>query len=371
MGRAKIKIGVAGLGRIGWIFHCAEIARHPAFAFVAVQDPEPKRCAEAERVYGVRSFARFDDMLGEGGLDAVAIAAPTHLHRSMAVQAVDAGCHVMLEKPMAPNSVDAEAIVRAAARRRRILTVYQPRRADASFQHLRALLASGIVGEVYHARIGMFQLSLRDDWQALRRFGGGMLNNYGAHGLDQLLQLVGYDVRKVFCTLRRVASVGDAEDVVKIVLQTARGALGELDINQASMINPNLLDVWGTRGALSRTPDDPGHFTVRRIAARIVRPRKLHAALASTGRRYPDAGGLSIRETLIAVDEDRAVDVYADFARAIRSGTPPFVRPEEPLAVMRLIDRCRAAGGRIVANSLYDAPKRRASGIAIPRDLRQ
>ncbi len=72
---AKIRIGVSGLGRIGWPFHCAEIARHPAFEFVAVQDPEPDRRAEAERVYGARSFARFDDMLAEGRLDAVAIAA--------------------------------------------------------------------------------------------------------------------------------------------------------------------------------------------------------------------------------------------------------------------------------------------------------
>jgi len=371
MGRAKIRIGVSGLGRIGWIFHCAEIARHPAFAFVAVQDPEPDRRAEAERVYGVRGFARFDDMLAEGQLDAVAIAAPTHLHRAMAVQALNAGCHVMLEKPMAPDCADAEAIVRAAARRKRVLTVYQPRRADASFQHLRALAASGIVGEVYHARIGMFQLSLRDDWQALRRYGGGMLNNYGAHGLDQLLQLLGYDVRKVFCTLRRVASVGDAEDVVKVVLRTADGAIGELDINQASTFNPYVLDVWGTRGALSLHPGNPGHFTVQRIAAGAVRPRKLVTKLASTGRRYPDAGGLAIEETRIEVDTRRAVDVYADFARAIRTGTPPFVRPEEPLAVMRLIDRCRAAGGRIVANSLYGASKGRASGIAIPRDLGQ
>jgi scyllo-inositol 2-dehydrogenase (NADP+) len=370
MGRAKIKIGVAGLGRIGWIFHCAEIARHPAFAFVAVQDPEPDRRVEAKQVYGVRTFERFDDMLAEGRLDAVAIAAPTHLHRGMAIAALNAGCHVMLEKPMAPTADDAEAIVRAAARRERILTVYQPRRADASFQHLRALLASGIIGEVYHARIGMFQLSLRDDWQALRRFGGGMLNNYGAHGLDQLLQLLGYDVRKVFCTLRRVASVGDAEDVVKVVLQTAGGALGELDINQASTINPYLIDVWGTRGALSLPPGDRQHFIVRRIAAGTIRPRKLVTALASTGRRYPDAGGVSIRESRIRVNERQAVDVYADFARAIRSGTPPFVRPEEPLAVMRLIGRCRGASGRIVVTSLYSTPERGTPGVAIPGDMR-
>jgi len=202
-------MGVAGLGRIGWPFHCAQIAAHPEFTLAAVQDLEEDRRTEAEDKYGARGYIRFEQMLKEEKLDAVAIATPTHLHREMAEAAFAAGCHVMLEKPMAPNAADAAAIVRAAARRARVLTVYQPRRAEAYFQHLRSLLSAGVIGDVYHVRIGMFQFTMRNDWQALRRFGGGMLNNYGAHALDQVLQLIGYDIRRIFCALRIVASVGD------------------------------------------------------------------------------------------------------------------------------------------------------------------
>ena len=352
MRSGKIRMGVAGLGRIGWPFHCAQIAAHPEFTLAAVQDLEEDRRTEAEDKYGARGYIRFEQMLKEEKLDAVAIATPTHLHREMAEAAFAAGCHVMLEKPMAPNAADAAAIVRAAARRARVLTVYQPRRAEAYFQHLRSLLSAGVIGDVYHVRIGMFQFTMRNDWQALRRFGGGMLNNYGAHALDQVLQLIGYDIRRIFCALRIVASVGDAEDVVKIVLESSGGVIGEVDINQASTINPYFIEVWGTRGALSLPPDDMEHFTVRHLAPRSLRPKKLIPALASVGRLYP-GGDVPVRETTIAVDPARAVDVYADFAKAIRTGKQPFVLPAEPLAVMRLIDRCRAQSGRIRKTSLY------------------
>ncbi len=350
-----IRIGVSGLGRIGWPFHCAQIARHPEFQFVAVHDPEPARREEAEKTYGVKAYAGFTDMLRESRLDAVAIATPTHLHRQMSVEALQAGCHVMLEKPMAPDSAEAAAIVKEAARRKRILTVYQPRRAEAYFQQLRSLIGSGIIGTLYHVRIGLFQFSIRNDWQALRKFGGGILNNYGAHGLDQLLQLVGYDVQKLFCSLRIVASVGDAEDVVKIVLETGDGVIGEVDINQASTVTPYFIDAWGTRGVISIPPDDMAHFDVRYIEKEAVPRRALQPALASAGRRSPE-GDVPFTEKHIAVDTSRAVDVYADFAKAIRTGSAPFVKPEEPLAVMKLIDRCRKEAGRIVATPLVETP---------------
>ncbi len=347
MGAGTIRMGVSGLGRIGWPFHCAQIARHPGLQLVAVQDPEPARREEAERVYGARSYESFTKMLAESRLDAVAIATPTHLHRAMTVEALGAGCHVMLEKPMAPDSRDAAAIVREAARRRRILTVYQPRRAEAYFQHLRAVVRSGIIGDVYHVRIGLFQFSIRNDWQALRRFGGGMLNNYGAHALDQLLQLIGYDIGRLFCSLRIVASVGDAEDVVKVVLETRSGTVGEVDINQASTTSPYFLDVWGTTGVITLPPGDMEHFTVRHFDKAAVLPTGLEPSLASANRKYP-GGEVPSQETVIPVDASLGVDVYVDFARAIREGAKPFVLPEEPLAVMRLIDRCRAQAGRIV-----------------------
>jgi predicted dehydrogenase len=183
-----------------------------------------------------------------------------------------------------------------------------------------------------------------------------MLNNYGAHTLDQVLQLIGYDVKRLFCSLRIVASVGDAEDVVKVVLETKDGAIGEVDINQASPTNPYFIEVYGTRGTITLPPDDITRFTVRHLPPKGVPARKLDPSLATPGRKYPD-GVASFREEVIRVDARRGVDVYADLAQAISTGRPPFVRPEEPLAVLKLIDRCKDEAGQIRRTSLFASRK--------------
>jgi predicted dehydrogenase len=346
MSRKRIRIGVAGLGRIGWEFHCRQIAKHPAFELAAVQDVKPERRREAEETYGTRTFGDFSSMLDAAQLEAVVIATPTHYHKPMAMEAFRKGCHVFLEKPMAADGAEATAIVRAAKRSDRIVTVYQPRRACAYFQHAKKILASGIIGEVYHVRSGGYQYARRDDWQALRRFGGGMLNNYGAHLLDQILQLVGYDIKRVFANLRVAASLGDADDVVKVIVETRSGAIGEIDINQASTITPYILQVWGTRGALT-LDGNWDQFVVTYFKPSDLPPKSLNTELASVGRRYPD-DNIAFRRDVVPVDQSLAVDVYADLATAVRTGRAPFVKPEEPLAVMKLIDRCRENSGRVI-----------------------
>jgi len=146
----RIRIGVAGLGRIGWKHHCREIARQPDFELTAVQDVLPDRRQEAERVYGVPSYRGFPAMLRKADLDAVTIATPTHLHARMAVAALRAGCHVMLEKPFTRTLQEAEEVVRTAADEDRILAVFQSLRAEGYFRHLQAVLGSGVIGRVHH-----------------------------------------------------------------------------------------------------------------------------------------------------------------------------------------------------------------------------
>lgn len=345
MGQHKIRIGVAGLGRIGWKCHCREIAQHPEFQLAAVQDVEPERRREAETVYGVSSYATFGTMLRRGDLEAVVIATPTHLHRRMAVAALRAGCHVLLEKPMARDAKEAEDIVRTAKHEKRLLTVFQSVRAQAYVQQLRSLLESGIIGRVYHVRLSGHRYVRRDDWQSLRRYGGGVLLNYGSHLLDELLQLIGYDVARAFCDRKIAASLGDAEDVLTIVLVTRDGVTGEIDINQASTIAVPPVQVWGTAGALEMSPDLDA-FTVTRLPASDLPAKELNPSLASRDRRYPN-DNVRLRRKTIAVNRKYEVDIHADFASAIRRGTPMFVQPEEPLAVMRLIDQCRRDSGSV------------------------
>ena len=350
--KGKVRIGVIGLGRIGWE-HCKQLHLHRDVVLVAVADREESRCEEARETFGCISYLNYREMLAQAKLDAVLIASPTHLHKEMALAAFAHQRHVFLEKPMAMNVAEAQTIVRASKKARRVLTVYQPARAAALFQQLRKILATNVLGEVYHVRRGEFSFARRNDWQALQRFGGGMLNNYGAHALDELLALTGSDIQRVFCDLRRVASLGDAEDVVKVIYETRSGVLGEMDISQAIVAKPYQIEVYGTRGVafLQGNNREGFRWLIRTLPARAFAPKRLDATLAAANRQYP-SDNINVREKIIAVNPRNNVDVYADFARAIRTGAAPFIKPTETIAVMQVIAKCRAASGGIQATAL-------------------
>ena len=338
-----LRIAVAGLGRIGWGRHALALSKHPDFELVAVSDTEPARREEAERELKCRAYADYERMLAVADLDAVVIATPTHLHKPMTLAALRQGLHVLLEKPMALNCADAQAIVRVARKARRVLTVYQPARLGALHQTLLKLIATGKIGRVVRVQNALFRYARRNDWQALRKFGGGMLNNYGAHAIDEILPLIGYDVKRVFCQLQRVATLGDADDAAKIVLQTRRGVIGDVDISQASAISPYRQIVWGTCGAIWV---QGGALHIRSFDPKKLPVRKLNPSLASAERKYPSET-VPFADEVVKVDESLAVDVYADLARAVRTRGEPYIKPDQTLAVMRIIDRCRKGSAGI------------------------
>ena len=339
----KLNIGVTGLGRIGWE-HAKALAGHADFTLAVVADPAADRRGEAVTKFGCAAVATHDELLSSAGLDAVVIATPTHLHRTMAVAAFTAGKHVLLEKPMAVTVAEASAIAEAAQRAQRVLTVYQPHRLMAYHQQIRQAIATGKLGQVYHVKRGAFGWGRRNDWQTLIKFGGGMLSNTGAHFIDQLLDLTGRDIDRIFCRLGRVAALGDAEDVVKLVYQTRAGILGEGEINMAAPRGSFELEVFGTHGVLWK---EKNTLKLRYFRPEELPARTLDPALASPGRQYPRDDAKFYDEDIL-VDGKHTVDVYADLARAIRTGSEPFVKPAETLAVMEMMERCRIDAQRIV-----------------------
>ena len=337
----KIRFGVAGLGRIGWAFHCAKLGNHPDCELAAVADTDAARRAEAEEKYGCKAFADFNEMISSGLVDAVTIATPTHLHEAMATAAFAKGLHVILEKPMAPTYEAAERIAAAAEKAGRKLTIYQPHRLNAYFQHIKKIIDSGCIGRIYSAQRSSFTFARRNDWQSLKKFGGGMLNNYGAHFVDQLLQLTGYDVAQLFCSLQLVATMGDADDVVKITYITKQGVVGDLLISQASIAKPYEFVVLGTHGSIEM---QGGKLKVRSFDPAELADKCVDESLASADRKYP-SDALNIKEEILPVDATLQVDLYADFAKAIRNNASPFVPPTQTLALMKLLAECRRLAG--------------------------
>lgn len=346
MAGKKINIGVVGLGRIGWGFHCLELLKKTKnYNLVAVSDVSAERCEEARNVLFCEAYTKFEDFLNHPGLEAVVIASPTHLHKAMSIKAFQKGLHVLLEKPMANDAKEAKAMLDAAKKHKLKFTIYQPARLADYFQHVLQILKSGIIGEIYQIKICRVKFSRRNDWQSLQKYNGGMLSNYGGHVIDQLLQIIGTDIQKTFCTLRRVATFGDADDVVKITTQTKKGKIGEIDINSASIANPHYLEIYGTTGVL--TMHETKEILLQTFNKKDLPKKTLDVSLTAKDRKYPN-DKFPTQEKVIKVNPKLEIDLYDNFYKSIRLNEPLAVKATEVFEVMKFMDHCRKEAGKIL-----------------------
>ena len=119
----NIRTGIIGLGRIGWNYHANEINCHSEYDLIAVSDQDKNKLAEARKKYNCSCFDNHLQMIKESNLDVVVIASPTHTHFQMAMNLLEAGIHVIIEKPMAMNAQEAAEMVAAAKEANRELFV--------------------------------------------------------------------------------------------------------------------------------------------------------------------------------------------------------------------------------------------------------
>ena len=337
-----IRVGIVGLGRSGWNIHAATLGGMPErYAVAAVSDPEPARREEAQARFGCRTHEAIGSLVGDGGLDLVVVASPSHLHPEHAVAALDAGLHVVCEKPFALDAAGADRMIEVAERNQRVLSPFQNRRYEAHFQKVQEVIASGALGRVVHVRMCWHQFARRWDWQTLKRFGGGLMNNNGSHLLDHALQLLPPDAEpEVFADLQQTLTLGDTEDHVKVVLKAEGQPTIDVELSNASAFPQDRWLVLGTAGGLRGTPE---RLEWRTMSWSGMPEREVETA-AATGRRYQHEQ-IDWTEHQWREPEDRPHPhrlFYEDLHRTIREGRPLVVDPASVRRLLGVLERCRA-----------------------------
>ena len=337
-----LRAAVVGLGRIGFGFHAPAIARHPGYQLVGVADPLAERRAEATATWRVPSFDTLERLLDAARPELVVIASPTNFHAAQALAAYARGAHVFCDKPVARTVAELDEMLAAAQAAGRRFLAYQPARFVPEVRALKALLGRGVLGPIHLIKRARCNYVRRHDWQALQAHGGGMLNNYGAHCLDEMLALTGAEpIRTVYCETRCVATAGDAEDVVKAVLVTERGCLLDLDISQASALPGPAWQVCGSFGGALWDE------TTRCWRIRYFRPEEapapaIEAGLAAAGRHY-QSEQLPWQEEHLSAAGFPEPDYYDAAWRYFVHGDAPPVTSAESRQLLTLIGRCRAS----------------------------
>ena len=340
----KLRTAVVGLGRIGWQYHIPQILSHDGFSLEGVVDLDQNRLDEAREQYGVQGFQELSQMLDCIHPELTVIASPTHLHRDHAVLAMEKGSDVFLDKPMARDLREAEEIAAAMERTGRRLMVYQPHRGVPEVAVLRRILNKGILGRIYMFKRAATNYCRRSDWQAMKKFGGGMLNNYGAHYIDQLFYLTGScRPQSLYCYTDKIATLGDADDVVKAVIRTDAGVLLDLDINMASAQEMTPWMVLGSHGSVQLETDGDGgrFFRAKYCIPEELSELTLSEDTAAKDRLYNSDQPIPWHVEDFPVTQEDQVSFYDKCYSYFALDEAPFVPVQETLQLMDTIRLCR------------------------------
>lgn len=335
-----VSVAIAGLGRSGWDIHARLLApMTDQYRIVAVLDADDGRRREAVDRFGCATYTDYEALLADPRAEVVVVALPSHLHADAAIAALAAGKHVVCEKPMAPTLADADRMVAAAAASDKVLTIFQQRRYNPDFVQVKAVIDSGVLGRIVQINLAESGFSRRWDWQTLQKFGGGSLNNTGAHFLDQALQLFGPAApHPIFCHMERTLTLGDAEDYVKLLFRGAGAPVVDIEINSCSAYPPETWKVLGTRGGLAGTTQQ---LRWRWVVDDELPPRTLD--LAPTPDRSYNRDALTWHEeswTQTISHEEAYRGFYRDLHATLRQGAPLAITPQSVRRVIWLQEEC-------------------------------
>ena len=336
-----IRVGIAGLGRSGWNIHAHLLEPlTDQFQVAAVVDADEGRRNEAIDRFDCMAYTSYDDLLADPGVELIVVALPSHLHAELAIAALEAGKHVICEKPMATALADADRMVAAAAASDHNLTIFQNRRYDPHFAQVRQIIDSGILGRIVQIRLTASSFGRRWDWQTLKQFGGGTLNNTGPHFIDLALQLFGdADPTQVYAHLDRTLTLGDADDHVKLVFKGEETPTVDMEMSAATAYPSEFWNIMGTQGGLAGSPKE---LRWRYMNPAQLPPRELDT-MPTPDRSYN-------RDEIVWHEDHWHADeydgpgyeaFYLDLYQAIRNDAPLFVTPESVRRVIWLMEECR------------------------------
>jgi len=189
-----IKVGMIGAGAIA-DDHCNAINRYNGAAVAAVAEINTKRRDALQKKYAIaKAYEKWQDLVADPDLDAVAIALPNALHAPVSLAAIQAGKHVLLDKPFALSYAEAKRVVDAARRNKKMLMIGMNQRYVQNSQMLKAIVDRGELGAIYHTkacwcrRMGSPKFGT---WFVNKKLsGGGCMLDIGVHILDLALHLI-------------------------------------------------------------------------------------------------------------------------------------------------------------------------------------
>lgn len=339
--KSVFNVAVFGAGAIG-LDHLGSFKQHPAVKLAAIADTSVERARDAAEMYNVPVVtSNYREIIARDDIDVISIALPNYLHATVALDALRAGKHVMIDKPMATNARDAAKLVAEAKKRRVLLMVGQNNRFSPDVQTLKQLVTKGVLGEVYHAKTAWTRRSgipRIGSWFTQSKFaGGGSTYDIGVHALDRCLYLMGeFDAAAVSGqTYAKFGPRGQGE-----------GAWGKSEIDPKKPFDVEdmsvaLIKLKSGRTVLLET-SWAGHQAVADFNGTQLFGTEAGALMPNLQLFRKTEHGYaveSISTTTDLVNPNR----MAHFIDCLLGKEEPYVKPAESLAVQKILDAIYAS----------------------------
>lgn len=321
----KLRFGIVGCGVIG-PFHAKAISSLPDAQLVAVADIEPEKARKLAEQYGVTPYSSLEDMLSRERLDVVDVCTPSGMHGEHACQAMRAGCHVIVEKPMEITMQRIDEMLRTRQETERKLAVISQHRFDEASMAVHQLIEEQAFGRLVlgNAVIPWWRSQQYYDSGAWRGTwaldGGGVLMNQSIHSIDVLQWLMGR-VKSIYAYTDTLVHRMETEDVAVAVLRFANGALGTIAATTGAYPGVTTrIEVFGDRGSAVIEDD-------RLTYLHLARDDKQEAGPYGGGAKKTEAqksAEAAAQNPAALLGETHALQI-ADMIRAIRENGTPLV----------------------------------------------
>ena len=326
-----IRVGIIGSGSIATHRHAPEYDMNPDAEIVGFMDRVPERAEKLAKKYATKTFPTVEDLLADETISAVSVCTSNAFHAPLTIQALNAGKHVLCEKPIATSNAEARAMIAAAQQNGKFLMVGHNQRLAPLHVKAKQLLDAGEIGKVISFRTS-FQHPGPETWSIEGPTGWffdkkqafvGSMGDLGVHKADLLRWLLGEEIVEAAAFVEHLHKpMGDVDDNAVCILKTESGAVGTLTSSWTH--NPgedNATVLFGSEGIL-RIGSDP-RFSV------IVEKPGGHKASYETGKLQTNEGG-----------GQSDTGVISAFVNAIQTNTPPAISGEEGRRALAVILAC-------------------------------
>ncbi len=329
MAKDSIGFGIIGTGAIS-AQHTAALRATIGARLVAVTDIIPERAQSFGEAQDVDWTTSVDELIGRKDINVINICTPSGTHPELALKAIAAGKHVIVEKPMALTLEDADRVIDAAREAKVKLAVISQRRFEIPVRRLKQAIEEGLLGRVVLGNAHIIFYRSEDyyslsDWRGTWAMdGGGALMNQGIHTIDLLNWLVG-PVESVKAYTDTLAHNIEVEDVASAALRFASGALGTIQGTTAAY--PGLfsrLEVMGDKGSVILQDSDVVFWS---LTERIkLFPEELTGPRVGSGAASPGA-----------ISSAGHHAQFEDMIRAIREDREPMIGGQEARKAIEII----------------------------------